>query len=337
MIRILVNVGFDRTVRNLLETCDNRLDDTLTVETYQDVFTRRRLRPGTYVFTDFERCSAGDTANLLRLWDQLARSGGARLVNDPRRVLWRYPLLRLLADRGVNEFTCYRPTDDLRALRYPVFLRCEHDHGGVRTGLIHTAGELQRAITRMRRNPWFRNQILIVEYRAASDDDGLYRKYGALYVHGHVLPCHVIVSPQWFVKGSTRLVTPEIVKEEAQYIEANAHAAELAQLLALAHIEYGRVDYGFVDGRLQVYEINTNPTIVGGRGGPIKSERRAKRLRLTDQLVEAFREMDAAFATRPDEWVSVNPRAGAVPAWMYGGLRKLRSLSMLYGHRSGMR
>jgi hypothetical protein len=189
----------------------------------------------------------------------------------------------------------------------------------------------------MRRNLWFREQILIVEYHAAANPDGLYRKYGALLVHGRVLPCHVIVSRNWFVKGSTRLVTPEIVKEEADYIDANPHSAELARLLATANIDYGRIDYAFVDGRLQVYEINTNPTIVGGSGGPIKPERRAKRQRLTDQLVDAFKAMDAECPAGPGDSVAVAARVSAVPAWLYRGVRKVQSLSMLYGHRSGIR
>jgi len=336
VIRVLVNVGFDRTVRNLLETCDGRLGDTLTVETYQDVFTQRTLPAGTYVFTDFERCSARDGVDLLNLWDQLARSSGTKLFNDPRKVLWRYHLLRMLAARGLNAFTCHRPADDLSAVRYPVFLRCEHDHGGGRSDLLHTAAELAGSIARMRRNPWFRQQILVVEYGAAADPDDLFRKYGALLVHGRVMPCHVIVSKQWFVKGSTRLVTPAIVKEEEQYMEANPHARELGEIFALANIEYGRIDYGLVDGRLQVYEINTNPTIVGGRGGPIKPERRAKRLRLTNQLVDAFRAMDAECPGGVDS-IAVTPPKRGVPDWIYRGMRKAQSLSLLVGHRSGIR
>ena len=32
-------------------------------------------------------------------------------------------------------------------------------------------------------------------------------------------------------------------------------------MFAIARIDYGRIDYGIVGGRPQVYEINTNPTV----------------------------------------------------------------------------
>lgn len=347
MLHILVNAGFDRTVRNLLETCEQQLDDTLTVDDYSDVLTRRTLPAGTYIFSDFERCHPRDLADLLSLWDQLAASGRARLLNDPRRVLWRYPLLRLLAARGLNDFNVYRHTDDLDAVRFPVFLRCEHDHGGVRSALLYDRTALQRAIRHMRRNLAWRSQILIVEYKAGSDSDGLYRKYGALLVGGHILPCQLMASEQWFVKGRTRKVRPDLVDEELRYVDENPHAGILRERFALANIDYGRIDYGFVDGRLQVYEINTNPTIVGGRGGSnaTPTARRPKRVRLTNQLVQAFREMDAALPgaqaahghTGGRTHIDVTPRSGALPAWAYRRLRKIQGLMSLVAHRSGIR
>ena len=337
MVHVLVNLGFDRTVRNLMETCDGQLDDSLTVLDYPDVLTRRQLPGGTYVFTDFERCTSHDLAAVKALWDQLAATGCVQLLNDPRRVLWRYPLLREFHAQGLNDFSAYRPTDDLSALRFPVFLRCEHDHGGVRTDLLHTPGALQHAIRRMRRHLAWRDQILITEFRAAKDADGLYRKYGALLVEGHVLPCQLMASEGWFVKGRTRLVTPAIVAEEYRYVEENPHADVLRDRFARANIEYGRIDYGFVEGRLQVYEINTNPTIVGGRArrSPAKSPRRPKRTLVTGQLVQAFREMDAKAPSTAG--VVVTPRTGALPSWAYRGVRKVQSLVALATHRSGIR
>jgi hypothetical protein len=337
MVHILVNVGFDRTVRNLMETCDNQLDDTLTVLDYPDILTRRHVPAGTYVFTDFERCTKSDLAAVKALWDQLAATGHARLVNHPRSVMWRFPLLRMLAARGLNDFNVYRPGDNLAALRFPVFLRCEHDHGGVRTDLLHSHEALRRGIAHMRRNLAWRNQILITEFGAAKDADGLYRKYGALLVEGHILPCQLMASEGWFVKGRTRLVRPEIVAEEHRYVEENPHADVLRERFKLANIEYGRIDYGIVEGRVQVYEINTNPTIVGGRGKA--SSRRAKRLLLTGKLVAAFREMDAkapastGVATR----ITLTPRRRALPSWAYRGIRKMQSLVTRVTHRSGIR
>ena len=52
------------------------------------------------------------------------------------------------------------------------------------------------------------------------------------------------------------------VKEELEYIEANPHAEVLRRAFDLARIEYGRADYGVVDGRVEIWEINTNPYVI---------------------------------------------------------------------------
>ena len=44
-------------------------------------------------------------------------------------------------------------------------------------------------------------------------------------------------------------------------IENNAYEGIMRKIFDLASIEYGRADCGVVDGKIQVYEINTNPDI----------------------------------------------------------------------------
>ena len=150
-----------------------------------------------------------------------------------------------------------------------------------------------------------------------------------------------MASDGWFVKGRTRIVSKAIVDEEQRYVEENPHAEVLRERFALANVEYGRIDYGFVNGRLQVYEINTNPTIVGGRAGARKTgdQRRPKRRLLTSHLVEAFRDMDAKSPARSDAHaaIDVTPGAGPLPAWAYRGVRRAQSLLSLVTHRSGIR
>lgn len=52
---------------------------------------------------------------------------------------------------------------------------------------------------------------------------------------------------------------------EHAYLDANPHEAELREIFDLAGINYCRIDYGMKDGHIQVWEINTNPTILKGR------------------------------------------------------------------------
>ena len=38
-----------------------------------------------------------------------------------------------------------------------------------------------------------------------------------------------------------------------------AKGKQLREIFDLAQIEYGRIDYGMLDGKVQCWEINTNP------------------------------------------------------------------------------
>jgi hypothetical protein len=57
----------------------------------------------------------------------------------------------------------------------------------------------------------------------------------------------------------------EQIEEHLRYVETNPHRDQLEKVFELGGIEYGRIDYCVVDGRVQTFEINTNPTVVQGR------------------------------------------------------------------------
>src|SRR6185503_2337623 len=77
------------------------------------------------------------------------------------------------------------------------------------------------------------------------------------------------------------------------------HAERIAEVFRIARTDYGRIDYTFVGGRLQTYEINLNPTVINA--GPL--ERTAKKTRFTEALTAAFVRLEAAspdgLGTRP--------------------------------------
>jgi hypothetical protein len=50
------------------------------------------------------------------------------------------------------------------------------------------------------------------------------------------------------------------------YLESNPHAGVLLDACRRAHIGYGRIDYAVRDGRVQIWEINTTPTIFNPPG-----------------------------------------------------------------------
>ena len=62
--------------------------------------------------------------------------------------------------------------------------------------------------------------------------------------------------------------------DEYRIIEENRHGEELRPAFEIGGIEFGRADFGLVDGRPQVYEINTNPTIATIRKHPVPDPHR---------------------------------------------------------------
>lgn len=50
-------------------------------------------------------------------------------------------------------------------------------------------------------------------------------------------------------------------EEQRDYIAENPHDQHIRHAFATARIEYGRIHHAVSDGRLRVFEINTNPAI----------------------------------------------------------------------------
>ena len=261
-----------------------RLRSPLSPETFQlDVKVNRRafrhlcadgpFPKGVYIFADLERLSERDTARTAALWRALVESRcGVRTVNHPTRSLRRYELLRQLYERGINKFNVHRVSEARWPERYPVFLRFENDHKGPRSPLLKNREELKAALRRLEQEDSPRENILIVEFCDTADTNGTYWKYGAFVMGGEVFPKNVQFSKHWVVK-QTDSSREEMLAEERDYVQTNPHVDKLKEIFSLARIEFGRIDYAMLNGAIQVWEINTDPTITTGeskRSGPRK-------------------------------------------------------------------
>jgi len=148
-----------------------------------------------------------------------------------------------LHEAGVNAFNAYSPGET--PVRFPVFLRPE-------SGFLKTAPRLHDTLPRVP------NGQIAVEFCDTADASRVYRKYGAYVVGERIVPRHVFFSRDWLVKGAD-LRDSNYLAEELDYVRGNPHAAPLLEVCRTAHIGWGRVDYSLLDGRIQVWEINTNP------------------------------------------------------------------------------
>ena len=261
MIYFLTTPESADTIRIYLEVAGGGLAGRLVPMVYDELFAASVLPEGTYCFADLELLSDAARERAARRWEELA-ARGCRLLNHPTRSLLRYELLRELRRRGVNTFDVYRLADGESPKRFPVFLRTANDHKGSISPLLGSAEELDTATAALRGRGERLDNKLVVEFCNTADPDGLYRKYGAFIVGERILPRHLFFSRHWVVKDWS-VLDDALLREEQQYLATNPHERQLREIFAAARIEYGRIDYSLRDGEMQVWEINTNPIIIG--------------------------------------------------------------------------
>jgi hypothetical protein len=250
------------TLRDWLAHEGRAVADSVGVLTYQDLLRRAELDAGVCVFCDLDRLTPALRPLVREAWEQL-QEAGLRLLNDPRRALDRRQLLERLASIGRNDFRAF-PVGTVPAdLRYPVFVRRQSEHDGPQTPLLRDAESLRAAVRALTWpfGPHRRADLLVVEFCDTSRDGGLHSKYAATLVDDRLLNRHVMFSRDWSVKNSNLVIDVEKMALERRYLAHNPHGAWIRETFAIAGVDYGRLDYGIGDGRLQAFEINTNPTM----------------------------------------------------------------------------
>ncbi len=236
----------------------------LTVMTYEDMFARLLIPPANLIFTDFDRLSQYELEIAATAAEQMRSAHPeARILNHPARFLQRHELLTQLWHMGKNPFRSARLELPLPDLTYPVFLRREADAQGPETDLLPDRAALDLAVNGLRARGIPLRGRLVVEFCNLADKDGLFRKYGAFRIGDRILPQHLQISENWVVKSNSKRLTDAHVAEEMEYIQSNPHNDALKEIMDLAGADFGRIDYTLVDGRIIVFEINSNPTFPG--------------------------------------------------------------------------
>ncbi|MEX1110088.1 MAG: hypothetical protein WEC00_14345 [Dongiaceae bacterium] len=265
MIYYLVTATHLYTMRDFLAGPGQPLAARLKVVTYKDFLSNKVLPFGTYVFSDVDRMSGSQSMDLLKRWKAI-RAAGARTLNHPVLSLRRYDLLRKLYEEGINRFDAYMMTEHRKPKRFPVFIRSAFDHEGAKTELLADQAALDAELARLRAEPVWPGGKVIVEYEHYADAQGVYRKYAGFRVADRFIPRQILAATQWVVK-QPELQTPELAAEEAAYLDANPHQDLLMRVFDLANMDYGRIDYTIIDGTVQIFEINSNPTVIGRTSG----------------------------------------------------------------------
>jgi hypothetical protein len=303
MIHFVVDRAGAFGIQDFVELHAPELAPRVRVVCYEDLPNTSAIASGTYIFGALDRVTPGGMQLVRELVTQLRQPGTeCRVLNDPDRVLLRFDLLASLHRAGLNRHNVARATDRTPTVRYPVFVREEHRHNGAITPLLRNPRELRRALGRATLRGYRLSDLIIVEYCETGSVDGRYHRYSAFIAGDRIVARELMVGDEWMLKSHGNAPTLAEVASEDAYVIGNEHEAELAPIFALAGIEYGRIDYAVVDGKIETWEINTNPTIRRGRQTdplPIPAEinrlRDPMRVHFTRSFVEALIALDSSF------------------------------------------
>ncbi len=283
-------------MREFLAGLGQPLADRVLVQTYREFLNARSLPTrATYVFADVDRLSGSQSQDIAIYWRRL-KAAGARVVNDPIRSFRRYDLLRWLYENGINRFDTYMAIEHRKPKRFPVFIRRAFDHEGAMSPLIRDQAELDAAIERMRADAEWMGDKIVTEYVDVSDSAGVFRKYAAFRIGAQLLPRQIMAAKQWIVK-KPEFDSPALAAEEAAYIRKNPHRDLLMRVFEAARIEYGRIDYTVHEGRVQIFEINCNPSVIGASSTAQVNDPNSLRgptyRAVIDRFIEAFAALDS--------------------------------------------
>ncbi|MDZ4736322.1 MAG: hypothetical protein SGJ07_08220 [Rhodospirillaceae bacterium] len=261
-----------RAIAESLPHLPDALCRRFRLTTYGELQRRTWLPLATYIFADIDRMTPSAAERAAAIWESLASSGEpVRLLNHPTRSLTRTRLLQTLFRAGINDFNVHRADAPGEAIRYPVFLHGADDHNGARSDLIHDAATLESELRRVEAPGLPRSQCLVVEFCDTIDPGGIYRKYDAFIAGDRILPTDMYHSSRWMLKwensgvfDATPIGEEALTEAELGYIHDFADHDRLREVAALARIDYGRIDFARRNGRIQIWEINTNPDLALG-------------------------------------------------------------------------
>lgn len=232
---------------------------------YETLFDLSKFIPATYIFTDFDRLSPFELTAAARLYRDLEK-GGARVLNDPAKALNRDELLLTLRAAGINSFTCFRPAAGEKPSVFPVFLRTITGHRGTLSDLLENEKDCENALAEAVKQGYPLRDLIFIEYAAEPvAETGNFQKHAAYFFDGTVVAANIVNNTSWMAKtGVNNLATKAQYAEEKKNLDNYPYADWVKRVFDCAELDYGRVDFGILKGKPQVYEINTNPTLPTG-------------------------------------------------------------------------
>jgi hypothetical protein len=301
MIQFVVPRSQDFGLLEFLDYWGDRASGPFHVVHYESLAGRSTAPGGTWVLSALDQLTTGGKRLVRELESQLRASDSrASVLNSVDTTLLRGDLLQRLHQHGLNRHTAVRATassHEIASLRFPVFLREEHEHTGVLSVLIRDRRELTTELAKSVVRGYHLDDLLIVEFCDTRSADGCYRKYAAFAIGSTIVPQFVSQDTHWMLKLGKTEHTPEIIAEEFAWVSSNPHEQELRRIAELGGVQYGRIDYAIADGAVETWEINLNPTLARYPSLPPHLE--SLRRPTTELFHERFHAAFRAAASRP--------------------------------------
>lgn len=231
-----------------------------TINTHQ-LGMATKMPLGTYLFTDLERQSRLLRDLQAQIFEHL-EEGGAKVLNHPSRVLDRMGLIARFHELGINSYRGFNALEVPSDLRFPVFLRMARNHAGSETPLLQDWDEYEEAVIRLITASRPPDDLVAIEYADASNEEGLFVKCAAFRIGDRIVPRGIYFGDDWMMKAHDTTPTWR-AEEKWDYVKTNPHRDEIMKAFEAANIEYGRCDYAICNGRIEFWEINTNPSFAG--------------------------------------------------------------------------
>jgi hypothetical protein len=249
-------------IGDYLKTDAASLTGIVEVLTFEEVFEQGSFPLGGYIFTSLDKLTPTERELTLAVHRTLAAvSPSTPRLNHPDNWIPRGRLLQAVHRAGLNSFRAVYAVDLEGNIRYPAFVRSDARHTGSLSPLVENERALRSALFRARLLGYRAEDLLTVEYCHTATSRGVFSKYSAMIVGDEVVPRSLTRSPHWVTKLHGRITDQAAADAELEYVETNPHEEWVRQVCSMGGVEYGRVDYGVLDGRPQMWEINTNPTI----------------------------------------------------------------------------
>jgi hypothetical protein len=289
MIRFLLTRGHKYTLKMVKRS---PLAPSIGLMNYDRLFRSRWIKHATHVFADLDRLGYWDLELASDLYLQM-KNAGLAVLNNPALFKNRHSLLRALHLAGLNDFDAYRMNEINSIKRFPVFLRKIQGHREPLSGLLETREEAEKAVDAAVSAGTPEENLVLIEIAAEPVRPGLYRRLAAFRIGNAIVPHISVHDTSWLVKyGRTFDTIEDLYQEEHAQMELNPFAGHLMKVFDVAGVEYGRADFGFLKGRVQVFEINTNPHLTPAEPHP--SATRVASMNLAWQkYMQALRSIDS--------------------------------------------